>query len=101
VAAKLLGLASASFFQLLYASAGVSLAFLWINRILGKRSLLPFFVFMFFGGLDVVGNVMLNGAFVDGLQDSLIELPEGYLNQYLGDRDAFFFKYLAKNDAPE
>ena len=69
LAAKVFGLELSSFFQLVYSSLGVYLVFLWINRILGKSAILPILVFAFFGGLDIIGNVMVNGSFVDGLQD--------------------------------
>jgi hypothetical protein len=56
---KLLGWSAANFASWLWTLCGVYLALCWFLRVLGRISVPPGLLFLFFGGLDVVGRVAL------------------------------------------
>ncbi len=58
---KLFGWQAAKFSSLLWTLLGVYLALCWFLRVLGKISVPLGLLFLFFGGLDVVGRVLLLG----------------------------------------
>lgn len=58
---KVLGWSAANHFSVIWAILGVFLAVCWFLRVVGTTSLVYAILFLFFGGLDIVGHLVLLG----------------------------------------
>lgn len=61
---KILGWNAANFFSIVWAILGIYLAVLWFLRLVGTTSFLYGMLFLFFGGLDLLGWELINGHFL-------------------------------------
>lgn len=61
IVGKVLGWTAACHFTFLWAVLGVFLAVLWFLKLVGKASFWFALLFLFFGGLDIIGYTLLNG----------------------------------------
>ncbi len=59
---KILGWQAANFTLFLWGYAGLLLSLLWFSTLVKRFGLLPFLFFTVFGGLDVLGKIIMTGA---------------------------------------
>ncbi|MEO5971490.1 MAG: hypothetical protein ABIQ95_16320 [Bdellovibrionia bacterium] len=81
VAGKLFGWLAANAVSFLWCYMGIALSLVWFYRLVGKRSLWVLILFIFAGGLDVIGTFIMKGKWMTGAES--IEWWAGtYLFQY-------------------
>jgi len=75
---KVLGWKAANFFSLVWAMVGLYLIVMWFLRLVGKVSVRYTLLFLFFGGLDVIGWVVLNSDFFPIARHRTLDYWVGY-----------------------
>lgn len=75
---KLLGWNAANFFSVVWAIVGLYLTVMWFLRLVGKVSVRYTLLFLFFGGLDIIGWVVLNDDFFPIARHGTLDYWVGY-----------------------
>jgi len=75
---KLLGWNAANFFSVVWAIVGLYLIVMWFLRLIGKVSLRYTLLFLFFGGLDIIGWIFLNDDFFPIARHGTLDYWVGY-----------------------
>ena len=74
IVGKVLGWSLAYHFTFLWAVLGVFLAILWFLKLVGKASFWFALLFLFFGGLDIIGHTLLYGW-----PQNAVDFPGGHI----------------------